>query len=154
MPKPEKVITKSLIEDLGISEEFTTPLKKEKLFSSVKANVPLVKHYNYMVDVLFLPKEKKGYRYLLVVCDLATDQFDIEPMKDKESETIVKALKAMYKRSYIKEPEASIKTDAGNEFEGAFSKYLFKENILHSIARPRRHKLLANVESLNRQLGR
>ena len=133
MSKPEKVIAKSfsklkkLIEDLGIDEEFTTPLKKEKLFSKVKANVPLVKNYNYMADVLFLPKEKKGFRYLLVVCDLATDQFD--PMKDKESETIVKELKAMYKRPYIKEPEASIKTDAGNEFEGAFSKYLFKENI-------------------------
>ena len=35
-----------------------------------------------------------------------------------------------------------------------FKKYLFNKSILHRVAEPYRHKQLANVENLNRQLGR
>ena len=61
----------------------------------------------------------------------------------------------MYKRPYIKKPYASIRTDSGNEFKGVFQKYLYDESILHTV--PENLAVtnnLANVESLNRQLGR
>jgi hypothetical protein len=143
-----------IIKDLGLNETFTKSVKRDKVFTKVKDNIPLVAHYNYMMDLLFLPTDKSGFKYCLVVVDLATNEFDIEPIKNKEPGTILQAFKSMYKRNYIKKPYASIRTDAGNEFKGVFQKYLYDQSILHKVAKAGRHKQLANVESLNKQLGR
>jgi hypothetical protein len=145
---------KKLLIDFGIDETYTRPVKKEKDFNHVKDNIPLIKHYNYMADILFLPTTKTGFKYCLVVVDLATNEFDIEPIKNKEPETILKAFKTMFKRPFIKKPYASVRTDDGTEFKGVFNKWLYDENIFHSVGKSGRHKQIANVESLNRQLGR
>jgi hypothetical protein len=145
---------KSILEKLKINEEYTKPPRLPKVFDSVKQNIPLKKHYNYMADLLMLPTTKQGYKYLLVVDDLATDNFDIEPIKNKEPNNILDAMKKMYKRPYIKEPYASVRTDGGNEFKGVFHKYLHDKDIIHKIAEPDRHKQLANVERLNKEIAR
>ena len=106
-----------------------------------------------MCDLLFLPETKQGYKYLLVCVDLATNLFDIEPLKTKTPEETLKAFNKMFNREYIHKPKASIRTDAGNEFKGVFDKYLYNNNILHKKAIPARHKQLSNVETLNKQLG-
>ena len=143
-----------ILSDFQIDESLTKSVKKDKSFNHVKDNIPLVPNYNYMADLLFLPTNKQGYRYCLVVVDLATNNFDIEPMKNKEPATVLAAFKSMFKRPYIKKPYASIRTDSGNEFKGVFQKYLYDQSILHKVGKAGRHKQLANVESLNRQLGR
>ncbi len=143
-----------LIKKLGIDETLTKPIKKTKTFTHIKDNIPLKADYNFMADLLMLPETKKGFKYLLVVVDLATDEFDIEPIKTKEPEVVLNGMKAMYKRNHIKKPFSSIRTDSGSEFKGVFHKYLYDESILHKISEPSRHKQLANVESLNKQLGR
>ena len=107
-----------------------------------------------MADILMLPETKKGFKYLLVVVHLATDEFDIEPLKDKESITVLTAFKNMFKRNFIKQPYASVRTDAGSEFKGVFAKWLFDESIMHKVAMPNRHKQVSNVERLNKELGR
>lgn len=143
-----------LIKKLNINETYTKPLKKIKKFNKVKDNIPLKQDYNFMADLLFLPTTKKGNQYILSVVDLATDEFDIEPIKNKEPETVLKAFKDMFKRPHLKKPYASIRTDGGSEFKGIFAKWLFDESILHRVAEPDRHKQLGNIEMLNRQLGR
>ena len=145
---------KDLIAKLNISETFTRPIRKAKVFSKVKDNIPLKKGLNYMADLLLLPETAKGYKYLFVVVDLATDNFDIEPMKTKEPKEVLESFKKMFKRKYIIEPEASLATDAGTEFKGVFHKYLYDESIYHKVAEPGRHQQMANVENLNRTLGR
>lgn len=148
---------KSLFKSLGISEkqnDLTKPVPKQKVFNKIKDNIPHVKNYNIMADLLMLPSTKTKNRYLLVVDDLATDNFDIEPLKTKEPKEVLSAFKKMFTRQYIKEPYASIRTDDGNEFKGVFQKWLFDESILHKVAISGRHKQLANVENLNKQLGR
>jgi hypothetical protein len=148
---------KSIFKSLGISEkqnDLTKPPPKQKVFNKVKDNIPHVKNYNFMADLLMLPTAKSKNRYLLVVDDLATDNFDIEPLKTKEPKEVLQAFKTMIKRPYIKEPYASIRTDDGNEFKGVFAKWLYDESILHKVAISGRHKQLANVENLNKQLGR
>ena len=107
-----------------------------------------------MADLLMLPTTKAGFKYLLVVVDLATNEFDIEPMKDKNASTVLESFQNMFKRKFIKKPYASVRTDSGSEFQGIFHKYLYDNSILHKVAMPNRHKQLANVESLNKQLGR
>ena len=88
----------------------------------------------------------------MVCCDLANDKFDIEPMQKKDSNSTLSALKTMFKRKNIKLPKVSIKTDNGTEFKDEFTKFLDTNNIFHSVSLPYRHKQLANVESLNKQL--
>jgi len=145
---------KDLINTLGIDESTTRPIKKIKVFNKVKDNVPLVADYNYMADLLFLPTTKKGFKYLLVMVDLANDEFDIEPMKEKSSEEVLASAKRIFSRRFLKKPYSSIRTDDGQEFKGEFAKYMHDNNIYHGIAAPNRHQQVANVESLNRQLGR
>ena len=145
---------KALKNLLQINEKFTKVKQSPKLFNSVKDNIPLIPDYNYMADLLFLPTDKKGYKFALIIVDLATDEFDIEAIKDKNPETILKAMLKMFKRPYIKKPYSSIRTDGGTEFKGIFNKYLFDNDILHKTALPGRHTQMANVENLNRTIGR
>jgi hypothetical protein len=120
----------------------------------VKDNIPMKANINFMADLLELPSWK-GYRYLFVIVDLATDKFDMEPMKTKSSDTALKALEKCFKRGIIAQPEAgSIRTDAGTEFKSSFDKFLYNNNIVHRVAVPDRHKQLANINNLHNTLGR
>jgi hypothetical protein len=139
---------------LGINEKFTKEKRQPKEFNKVKDNIPLIEDYNFMADLLVLPEDKKKNKYCLVVVDLANDDFDIEPIQNKDSSTVLDAIIKMFKRKYIKKPYASMRTDKGKEFQGMFHKYLYNESILHKIANPGRHNQMANVENLNRTLGR
>lgn len=143
-----------ILKELKINEKYSKPVKIKKEFSKVKDNIPLKADYNFMADLLELPETKKGFKYLLVVVDLATDEFDIEPITNNKSLTVVDAMKRMFNRRYIKKPYASIRTDGGAEFKDAFEKYCYENSILHKIGVAGRHQQTANVERLNRELGR
>ena len=138
---------------LGIDERLTRVKPKKKKFNKVKDNIPQYEHYNYMADVMFMPTDKFGYKYALVVVDLANDEFDIEPMKHKDPDTIMSSLKKIFKRDYIKKPEFSMTTDAGKEFLGVVKRWMYDESIYHKITLPGRHKQLANVDNLINQLN-
>jgi hypothetical protein len=139
---------------LGINEKFTKNTREPKEYNKVKDNIPLIEDYNFMADLLMLPEDKKKNKYCLVVVDLANNDFDIEPIKNKDPSTVLDAMMKMFKRKYIKKPYASIRTDKGKEFMGVFHKYLYEESVLHKIANAGRHNQMANVENLNRTLGR
>jgi hypothetical protein len=143
-----------ILKELGVNEKYSKPVKIKKQFSMVKDNIPLKADYNFMADLLELPETKKGFKYLLVVVDLATDEFDIEPITNNKSLTVFDAMKRMFKRKHIKKPYASIRTDGGAEFKDAFDKYCYENNILHKIGVAGRHQQTAKVERLNRELGR
>jgi hypothetical protein len=146
----------TLIKKLKINEKFTKPrTNKQKEFNHIKNNIPLLEDYNFMADLLEFPETKEKYKYLLVVVDLASDEFDIEPLKNKTPDTVLDGFKTMItKRKHISKPYASIRTDNGTEFKGIFHKWLSDNDILHKVNLPNRHKQLANVESLNKLLGR
>jgi hypothetical protein len=145
---------KKLLSDLKIDETLTKQVRKERQFSKLANNVPHKKHLNYMADLLILPKTSSKNIGLLVVVDLGTSNFDIEPITGKDVKTVLDAYKRMVKRKYIKDPYYSIQTDAGGEFKGDFNKYFFDKNIFHKTALPDRHKQQSAVENLNKELGR
>lgn len=145
---------KKLLDKLNIDETFTKPIKKSKKFNKVKDSIPQKEDYNFMSDVLHLPTDKKGYKYLLVVIDLATDEFDIQPMKNEDSKTTLSAMKTMFKRKHINKPYASLRTDGGSSFKKDVAKYLYNESIIHKVALAGRHSQVSSVESLNKTLGR
>ena len=147
---------KQLLNITNKQSTFTKNYKKPKFYDKIKDNIPLIENKNFMMDYLFLPETKKKFRYLLVVVDLATDEFDIEPMKDKKPQSVVDAILEMDKRKFIdiKDDEGqSIRTDAGNEFKGSFKTFCYKNSILLRQALPNRHIQLPNVERLNGTLG-
>jgi hypothetical protein len=148
---------KRIFKSLGIENQIENTKVVQNTwnsFNNVKDNIPHKADYNFASDTLDLPTTKKGFKHLLVVVDLATDEFDIEPMKSTQSEEALKAFQAMFKRKFIKKPYASLRTDGGPEFKGKFHNWLVDENIMHKVALPNRHKQNANVESLNRQISR
>ena len=146
---------KAILDKLKIDETFTKKRNdKQKEFNHIKNNIPLIEDYNFMADLLELPETKNKNKYLLSVVDLATDEFDIEPLKNKTPKDVLDGFKAMFKRKYLKKPYASIRTDNGNEFKGIFNKWMEDENIFHKVNLPNRHTQMANVKVLNKQLGR
>ena len=137
-------------------EVFTKRIQKPKHYNAVKDNVLLVDNYNFQLDLLFLPTTKQGYKYCVVIVDLANDEFDIEAIKNKNPTDILKAVEKMKKRKYIKlknNAGQTVSTDSGTEFKGAFGTYLFNHSIFHKVAQPNRHIQMANVERLNGILG-
>ncbi len=139
---------------LGLNETFTKRPKRYQ-YPKVKDSTYPMRGYNYQADLLMLPETPDGYRYLFVIIDLWSDYFDCEPMITKTAEAAKTALEeVLARKEYVKEIKASIKTDAGSEFKGAFDKYLKDNKIAHIVAMPGRHTQLANVNNLCLQLGR
>lgn len=144
-----------LIDELGIEEgDFKAPPKRAKRYTKVKDVAFPFEDYNFMADLLILPTTKKGNRYLLVVVDLATNEFDFQELKTKTPNVILDAYKKMIKRPYINKAKASIRVDDGSEFKGVFERYLYDESILKRTALPNRKSQMGNVERLNGELGR
>lgn len=144
---------KKLKKMIDIDDKFTKSVKEAKDHTKISDSITLLPNYNAMADILFLPTTKLGYKYLLVVVDLATHEFDIEPLKLKESKEVLRAMEKIFQRKYISMPQASIRTDNGTEFKGVVDKYMKDHHIFHSVSMPYRHQQLSMVESLNRTLG-
>ena len=100
---------------LKIDDTLLKVPKKEKP-TKINDVVTMMDGFNYMADILYLPETKEGFKYLLVITDLATREFDIEPLKSKTTDEVLTAMKAMFKRKYISIPKASLRTDNGTEF--------------------------------------
>jgi hypothetical protein len=145
---------KNLLADLNINEKFNKRVNKDRTFNSVKDGTVLIENYNMMCDLLFLPTARFGFKYCFVIVDLATDKFDIEAIKNKEPDTVLRAMLKCFKRDYVKQPEISIQTDGGREFKGVFHKWLYEHDILQKTTMAYRHQQMSNVEALNKQLAR
>jgi hypothetical protein len=134
-----------LLNKLNINETFTKKPRKDNKKTKLSDVITPIEDYNYMADLLYLPNDN-GYKYLLVVCDLVTREFDIEQIKNKEQKTVLNAMKKIIKRPYLNIPYATMKTDNGTEFND--------NDVYHSISKPYRHSQMSMVESLNKTLGR
>lgn len=145
---------KSIIEEFELDETYTKTHRKA-IFDNVKSNIPPLEDYNFQADLLMLPKTKTGYRYLLVIVDLWSDEIDAKPLKSKEPKEVLQAMLNVFKSAkYLKKPYATIRTDAGTEFQGVFHKWLYNNDIYHSVALPHRHKQMGNVENVNGLIGK
>ena len=164
--KPEKLLSRSRLKEndgldfkedvlkkLNIDEFFTKADKKHK-YNRFDLNVVPEEDFNMMCDLVELPTTKQGYIWLFVITDLATSEFDMEPMKNKTANSTVTAFKNVLKRDFIGLPTISIKSDNGTEFKSEFHKYLSDKGILHKFSRPYRHQQQSVVEGLNKTIVR
>lgn len=148
---------KDILDTLDIDETFNKEQKtKNKQHNSVDQNITHKAKLQLQADVLHLPTSSSGNKYLLVVLDLGTHLFDIEPLQVLNAKECLSALKEIQERAYIgelEEPE-KITTDAGAEFQGSFNDYLRNRNIFHRFTSAGRSNQLASINNLCKQLGR
>lgn len=144
---------KDVIQDLSINEFYTKADTKQKYNKFITAVVPEA-NFNYMSDLIEMPTTSKGYKWLLTIVDLATNEIELEPMKNKEAKTTMEALKRTVKRGILKLPDISLKTDGGTEFKGAFNKYLESHGIMHKTAKAYRKQQMGPIEGVNQILAR
>ena len=103
MSKLKKILKDlNIIQDKSENNVINNLLKVPKREDSI--NAPHIQNDTkdaiHQADLLFLPDDD-GYKYTLVVIDLATSTLDAEPLKNKESKTVGKALKKIYKRKFL-----------------------------------------------------
>jgi hypothetical protein len=144
----------TLVNKLGINEDFTIKHKRQKKYNKFINNTALYEGYNVMCDLLILPETSENYRYLLTVLDLGTNKCDFEPLKNKEANSALTAIKKIFNRKIVNEPDFSISTDNGSEFKGVFSNYFKQKGIYQKFSMPYRHSQQSPVESLNGQISR
>ena len=110
-----------------------------------------MKNGSHQADLLFLPDDN-GYKYALVVVDLATRITDAEPLKTKTAKAVLDAIKKIYKRKYLKQPDY-LEVDAGKEFRDVFEKY-FKNKTIIRVKEAGRHRQQSVVETRNGLIGK
>jgi hypothetical protein len=133
----------------NLLHNLTQPPKKEPYNVAPHTTAPQ-KFATEQADLLFLPDDD-GYKYLLVVTDIATRLTDAEPLKSKDSLYVAKAMKRIFKRKILKEP-MRLEVDSGSEFKGEFKKAFNNIfNILVKIAG--RHRQQSVVEHKNYIIG-
>ena len=79
------------------------------------------------IDIAFMfPDEDTGDKYFLLAIDIFSFKIFVEPLKDRNTQTIVLALHAIFKR--FKHSIFEIQSDQGKEFLSAAVKSFLKEN--------------------------
>ncbi len=148
-----------LNEALGISTRrnnlvvnLTQAPRKAKPINDTKFSVPK-KYAVEQADLLFLPNDE-GYRYALVVVDVATRAMDAEPLKEKKAEAVLKAFKKIYARKYLKWPTKFLQVDSGSEFKSVVAKEFKRRGIIVKVGKAGRHRQQAIVERMNYYIGR
>lgn len=94
----------------------------------------------HQADILYLPDDN-GFKYLLVVVDVATRRADVEPLKDITTKDTMEGIKKIYKRKILNKPNM-IQVDNGGEFKGDFLKWFNDNDIIVRYGRPGREKQL------------
>jgi len=155
---PKKSNFRNVLENLDLKKPNETNVLDKLLTIPKKDNKENMPHHTsdtengiHQADLLYLP-EDRNYKYVLVVVDLATRKMDAEPLKNRDAQTVMKALIKIYKRKILKEPVV-LQVDDGSEFKGTFKKHF--ENIFKiHYNEPGRHRSNAVVESVNKILGK
>jgi len=129
------------------------PPKKEKSIDTphIRNNV-LEPNVFQMGDILYLPTDAFGYKYVLSIVDVYTNKFNSVPLKSKNSSEVAKALKKLYSSEILEYPEI-LQFDRGSEFQGEVKEFCSKNKIFLKYALTNRHRQQALIEAKNKMLG-
>ena len=108
----------------------------------------------HQIDLLYLPEDVGGDKYLLVIADVGSPACDVKPLEKRDARTVLNAIEYIYKNSKYLKPPNFIHVDKGTEFSLLQKEYP-KRNppIGVRVAATGRHSQQSIVESLNRTIG-
>jgi hypothetical protein len=132
------------------------PHKNAKLYNHYDVSTPNEEH---QCDLLVLPNDS-GFRYILVVIDVASRYRECKPLRFKTANACADALKSVYDdKDCPLKPPVYMRTDQGSEFKAAFAQYLQQfsvstenNNVIHLYRQKSFH--LPFVERVNQELAR
>jgi hypothetical protein len=146
-----KIKDKEWLQKQELHNLFKRP-QKRKSINTPHFNQTYAENVDHQADLLFLPNDN-GYKYALVVTDLATRISDAEPLKNKTANDVKSAFETIYDRGILKLPEF-IYTDPGTEFKGAVKKYFEDNDVSIKYGKAGRHSQIALVERTNQYLAK
>ena len=109
----------------------------------------------HQADLLFIPNDN-GYKYALVVVDLGSRLCQAEPLKDKTSKEVLKAIRKIYNYSKVLKLPKRLEVDDGSEFKSIFKKY-FEHNLIKitmRVSKPNRSRMQCVVERYNGMIAK
>jgi hypothetical protein len=125
---------------------FQVPPKNAKLHNHYQIEKP---HQRYQLDLLFMPTDKFGFKYILSLIDCASRYKAATPLKSKDSFHVFNAFKNMIDTDpNLKIPD-QIQFDLGSEFNQV--SHFMKSNEKTVLKSQNHH---AFVESMNRELAK
>ena len=162
----KQTATNKFYDSLGISSTFKDKkyLKDETLYQLYqkpkKEKGKAMPHFENNVagqvqqaDILYLPDDN-GYKFCLVVVDVADHKIDAQQLKTITAESVLKGFKIIYKRGILKVPNYEIIVDRGSEFKGVVSSYFHTNKVIVKQAQGGRHRQVAIVEADNKIIGK
>lgn len=106
----------------------------------------------HQMDLLYMPHYKYGYKYILTVIDTASRYKAGQPLKNKTSADVVKALEKIYDTTKLKYPER-VNIDKGSEFKKDVLDFFKKHDVKVNVSDTAFHKATAMVERFNKTLA-
>ena len=110
-------------------------------------------NYIHQVDILYLPTSQFGYKYCLVVCDIADSKIDAISLKNKTPDDTIRALKKIYDINKILQKPLILQFDKGSEFQGSVKDFCKENKISYKYTLANRHRQNSSVENANKRLG-
>lgn len=101
----------------------------------------------HQADVLYMPDDD-GYSYALTVVDCSSRLTDARPLKTRDAQTVLNAIKDIYKGKILKQPNI-LQVDNGSDFKSVFKSYFEKQNVIIMTAQTGRHRQIALAEARN-----
>ena len=138
-----------------LAKEITKPVDKSKQVETTFDREYYRPGMVHQMDLLYLPHDDDGSKYLLVVVDIGTGLMDARALKNRTGPTVVSKLKEIYKdKKVFKKLPLRIQVDQGGEFNNsAFKQYFHDQNIGVRFAATARHSQQSIVENMNKNIG-
>lgn len=146
---------KKIAKEIGFKTDdkiinLSTDPNKDKGNNRVKTPV-LPLNIQQQADILYLPTDKKGFKYVLVVIDYKR-HIALYPLKSLTPREVLKGFKHIYKNTILK-PPAIIQFDNGPEFKNEVTNFFNNKSHIKR-TKPYRSRQNGLVESINFLIGK
>ena len=152
MSRIQKILQRFNIKKKSLVNELTQVPKKPKTTGSYNSKY-INPHQYHQIDILYLPNDN-GFKYALVVVDVASKQVQVRAQKTRSSKETLKSIKSIYGtgRRILPKP-IILQADGGTEFKGVVKEWIKDSGIALRISTPYRHQQQSVVEAMNKVIG-
>lgn len=138
------------------NDEFFELIKPPK--SDTGNEIPHIKNniskpnYFHEADLIFMPTDKFGLKYCLVVVDVYDSKCDAQALRSKTSLAVKGGLEKIYKRGILDFPTI-IQFDAGTEFKAEVKQFMNLKQVTVKYTLTNRHRQNSMAEGRNKYVG-
>lgn len=125
---------------------------KERITPSYKHSI-LIPNYLHQADILYLPEDPTGYKYLLTLIDVHNSLAGAYPLKDMDSKTIINGFEEIY-GTYHRLLSYPKVLQVDNQFKNRLFQNWARDRVIRlKVNLPYRSRQNAHIERLNQEIG-